>query len=197
MGLLAFRVVWGLVGRRQARLSVLWRKLHGLPGWLKGFKAGAPNGRLAQNLLLTLSVVILLALIAPLTLSGYGAYNEWTGGWLEEVHELFGNALLAVVLAHITLIGGLSVLRRKNQVTPMLTGRVEGTGPDLLKGDHSTVATLLLAVVLVFWAWQWQRASEVSSGAGHAAAVLQGGGLEQDRAYDFRRDHKHDNHHHD
>jgi cytochrome b len=169
-GLLAFRVLWGLVGPRHARLSALWRKLQGVPLWLQGLKAGSPNGRLGQNLLITLSVVALLALIAPLTLSGYGTYNEWAGEWLGEIHEFFGNALLAVVLAHIAVIAGISVLRRKNQVTPMLTGRTEGPGPDLLKSNHTGVAVLLLAGVLAFWAWQWQQAPEAASVAAQAPA---------------------------
>jgi magnesium-transporting ATPase (P-type) len=154
-----FRVIWGLVGPRHARLSALWRKLQGLPGWFRGLRAGSPNWRLAQNLLLTLGVVALLVLIAPLTLSGYGTYNEWGGGeWLEEVHEFFGNAMLMVVLAHMALIVTLSVLRRKNQVTPMVTGRTEGPGPDLLRSNHYTVAALVLAGVVAFWTWQWQEA---------------------------------------
>jgi cytochrome b len=199
-GLLAFRIVWGLIGPRHARLAVLWRKLQGLPGWIKGLKAGAPNWRLAQNLLLTLSVVALLALIAPLTLSGYGTYNEWAGDWLEEVHEFFGNALLAAVLAHVALIAGVSVLRHKNQVMPMLTGRVEGAGPDLLKSNHNTVAVLLLAAVLGFWAWQWQQAPSVGTGGISQGASLSGAGREvpaRDGAYDGRRASKHGERHHD
>jgi cytochrome b len=199
-GLLAFRVVWGLIGPRHARLSALWRKLQGLPLWLKGLKAGAPNGRLAQNLLLTLSVVALLALIAPLTLSGYGTYHEWAGEWLEEVHEFFGNALLAVVLAHIALIAGLSLLRRKNQVTPMLTGRVDGAGPDLLKSNYTTVAALLLAAVLGFGAWQWQQAPTVGPGGSGGGADLTEGGRDapaRQGAYDGRRAREHRERHHD
>ena len=79
-------------------------------------------------------MVALLALVVPLTLSGYGTYNEWGevlgGDWLEELHEFFGEALLAVVLAHLALIAGMSLLRRKNQALPMLTGRVDGAGPE-------------------------------------------------------------------
>jgi cytochrome b len=199
-GLLAFRVVWGLVGPRHARLSALVRKLQGLPGWISGLKAGAPNWRLAQNLLLALSVAALLALIAPLTLSGYATYNEWAGDWLEEVHEFFGNALLAVVLAHVAVIAGISVLRRRNAVTPMLTGRVEGAGPDLIKSNHNAVAALLLAAVLGFWAWQWQQAPSVGTGGTGQGAALTGGGRDapaRDGAYDGRRARKHGARHHD
>ncbi|HYE39430.1 MAG TPA: cytochrome b/b6 domain-containing protein [Ramlibacter sp.] len=58
-----------------------------------------------------------------------GTYQEWsTGEWLEEVHEFFGNAMLALVLGHLALVTLLSVLRKRNQATPMLTGRMPGNG---------------------------------------------------------------------
>lgn len=197
-GLLGFRVVWGLVGPRHARLSALWRKLRGLPQWIRGLTAGAPNWRLGQNLLLALGVVALLALIAPLTLSGYGTYNEWMGEWLEEVHEFLGNALLAVVLGHVGVVVALSLLRGRNQVTPMLTGRVAGTGPDLLKSNHVTVAALLAAAVLGFWAWQWQQAPDAQASKEDAAAAsVRQGGPARAGAYDGRRDHKRHSRHDD
>ena len=76
------------------------------------------------------TVALLLAVIAPLTLSGLGVYQQRAGGdWLEEVHEFFGNGMLALVLAHIGVVLGLSLLRRRNLVAPMLTGRTAGAGP--------------------------------------------------------------------
>lgn len=160
-GLLVFRVLYGLFGPRQAGLGQLWRKLAGAPAWLRSLTSvpglGAINWRQGQNLLMALGVFALLAMVVPLTLSGYGSYNDW-GGWLENVHEFFGEAFLAVVLAHIALIAGLSLLRRKNQALPMLTGRVEGAGPSLVKHNRLWLAVLLLASVLAFGAWQWQQA---------------------------------------
>jgi len=101
--------------------------------------------------------VALLAAVLPVTLSGYATYNDWGGDWLEELHELAGNTFLWLVLAHLAMILALSVLRRKNQAIPMLTGRIEGVGPDLAQRDHGWLALLLLAAVLAFWTWQWQQ----------------------------------------
>jgi cytochrome b len=177
-GLLGFRVLYGLFGPRQARLSLLWGKLAGAPAWLRGLASqrslAGVNWRQGQNLLMATAVAALLLLVLPLTLSGYATYNEWSGEWLEEVHEFFGNAFLAVVLAHLGLILGLSLLRKKNQALPMLTGRIEGAGPDLAKRNHGLLAAGLLVAVLGFMAWQWQDSPQGliptqgwSSPAGH------------------------------
>ena len=162
-GLLAFRVLYGLFGPRQARLGLLWRKLAGAPAWLRSLPAALPNGpavnwRQGQNLLMALAVAALLALALPLTISGIATYQEWLGGdWLEDIHEFFGNTFLGVVLAHLALIAAVSVLRRKNQALPMINGRADGPGPDLVRHNRAWLAALLLVAVLGYWAWEWQQ----------------------------------------
>jgi cytochrome b len=169
-GLLVARVLWGLFGPRQARLAMLWRKLQGLPAWLKSLPGAnsiataQPVWRQGQNLVMALVVVLILGAVVPLTLSGYAVWNEWGGEWLESVHEFFGNALLMMVLAHIGLIALMSLWRRKNQVLPMLTGRVPGSGPDLARRNHGFLAALVLACVLGFWGWQWSEAPQHAAG---------------------------------
>lgn len=166
-GLLVFRVLYGLLGPRQAGLGLMWRKLAGAPAWLRSLTSGpSPTGinwRQGQNLLMALAIVALLVMVVPLTLSGYATYNDWGdflgGDWLEEVHEFFGEAFLFVVLAHLALIAGLSLLRRKNQALPMLTGRIDGKGPDLVQKNRVWLAALLLLAVLAFGAWEWQQSS--------------------------------------
>jgi len=164
-GLLGWRVLYGLFGPRQAGLGLLWRKLGNLGSWVRALVPGgrpAPvNWRQGQNLLMALAVFSLLVMAVPLTLSGYGTYNEWDevlgGDWFEEVHEVLGNAFLIVVLGHIALIALLSVLRRQNQALPMLTGRADAPGPDLVKQNRGWLAGLILLAVLAFWGWQWQQ----------------------------------------
>ncbi|MBC7377887.1 MAG: cytochrome b/b6 domain-containing protein [Burkholderiaceae bacterium] len=165
-GLLVCRVLWGLFGPRQARLSVMWRKLNSLPAWLKSLPnvnsqaTLKPAWRQGENLMMALAVALILGVILPLTLSGYAVWDEWGGEWLANVHEFFGNAMLALVLVHIGLIALLSLIRRKNQALPMLTGRAAGPGPDLAKRNHSILAAVVLACVIGFWGWQWTESPQ-------------------------------------
>jgi cytochrome b len=192
-GVLVFRLLYGLFGPRQARLSALLRKLAGIPGWLRATLQGsaptAAHWRQGQNLLMAVAIAALLLGVLPLTLSGYATYNEWGGERLvevlEELHEFFGNFLLLMVLAHLALIAGLSALRRKNQALPMLTGRVEGNGPDLARRNHAWLAALLLVAVLGYGAWEWQQAPDgLLPSASERAAGFSGSGGHDDHDED-------------
>lgn len=182
-GLLVFRVLYGLFGPRHAGLGLLWRKLGAAPAWLRSVgtalkqrrPASAP-WRQGQNLAMAAAVFTLLALALPLTLSGIAGYNEWGGGLLadalEEVHEFFGNAMLLLVLMHVGLVVTLSLLRRRNLALPMLSGRAEGTGPDLVPHNRAWLAALVLLAVVAFAAWQWRSAPQgLLPNAGHADAA--------------------------
>ena len=174
--LLVFRLLYGLLGPRHARLAPMWRRVAAWPAWLGALRtavlslksgtapaaalAATKTGPLGQtsNLARATATAVLLLLVAPLTLSGYAAFNEWGDVFngaelLEEVHGFFGETLLLVVLAHMGLIVGLSLWRRKNQALPMLTGRVPGKGPHLVPQQRVGLAVALgvavLALVLV------------------------------------------------
>jgi cytochrome b len=182
-GLLVFRLLYGLFGPRHARLGALLRKLGAAPAWLRSTAAALRAGtwqqigwRPGQNLLMSAAVVAMLALVLPLTLSGYATYNDW-GDAFEDVHEFSGNAFFSVVLGHIALIAGLSVLRRQNQARPMLSGFVAGPGPDLVKRPLRGLAVLLVMAVLAFGAWRWQQAPQgLVPGWGGAAVQGPAGG---------------------
>ena len=176
-GLLGFRLVYGLVGPRHARLSLMWRKLSGGPAWLASFKAVPAqqiNWRQGQNLLMALAVVSLLVLPLPVTLSGYLNYNDFGGELMEDLHGAAGDIFLGVVLAHLALIAGLSALRRNNQALPMLTGRTQGAGPDLVKHNARWLALVLLLSLLAYWAWEWQQSPDGLLSPSSITAMRQG-----------------------
>jgi cytochrome b len=158
-GLWLVRLLWGFVGPRSARWSALWGKLRGVGSWLAAAQSGPPNWRQAQNLLLAFSVLLVLLALLPVVVSGYATYMELSGEWLEDVHEFFANLMLLAVLGHFGGVVLLSLLLRRNVAAPMLSGRVPGRGPDLVRHNLGALATILLALVLGFWGWQWQAAN--------------------------------------
>ena len=173
-GLLAWRLVYGLVGPRPARLSVLWRKVSGARAWLQTvvntWRAGGSvrsqasqvgsqiPWRQGQSLLMGLALVALLLAVIPLTVTGYATFHEWGdvlgGDVFEELHEFLGDVYLMGVLVHLALLAWLSFTRRKNQALPMLTGRIPGPGPDLIPNERRWLAVLVLASVLAYWVWE-------------------------------------------
>ena len=159
-GLVAWRVLWGLLGPRPVRLGVWLGKLRGLRGLVDVIQAGRWPLQAAQNVAQAAAVLGLLAAGVLVTASGYALYAELAGGrWedaLEEVHEFLGNGMLALVLAHIGLVLAGSLLRRQNQALTMVTGRAPGKGPDLAKRNLLPLGLLLLICVISFWVWQWQ-----------------------------------------
>ena len=162
--LLGFRILYGLWGPRQVRLSVLWGKLQAGSRWMRAHLHEprvvlTEAGRAGQNFGMALVIAALLMLTVPLALSGYGTYNDW-GEWLEELHEFFGNAMLLTVLAHLALLAGLSLLRRTNLVRPMWSGTMTGPGPDLVTHPRRWLAALLLLGVLGFGFGYWQQAAQ-------------------------------------
>jgi len=170
-GLLGFRVLYGLLGPRQARLTALVRKLAAAAPWWCSVREAVRTPRPAaltaaarqgQNLAMAAVIAGLLLAVLPLTLSGVATFHDWGGKWLEEVHEFFGNTLLTLVLLHIGGLATLSLWRRQNLARPMLTGRTAGRGPDLITRNHGGLAALLLLAVLSYWAWEWQHAPALS-----------------------------------
>lgn len=154
--LLLFRLIYGLAGPRQARLAPLWQRVAGWADWGRHAIAGRLDLSRAANLSMGTALLLLLGMAAPLVLSGYAGYVEWLGAEevMEELHEFFANALLMLVMAHLALVLLLSVLRRRNLAMPMVTGRVPGAGPDVVKANRRGLALLVWAACLGFIGWQ-------------------------------------------
>ena len=161
LGLLGFRIVWGLVGPKHVRFKLLFGKLSGLRGWFNDVRHAssiqAIPWKQGQNLLMALVVASLLVLVLPLVGSGYLVNNDLGGKFIESAHEFFGELYLWIVVSHLGLIALMSLLRLRNMASPMLTGRVPGPGPDLVKADQRLWAAMLVLGCIAWWVWSLVR----------------------------------------
>lgn len=165
LGLIGFRLVWGLIGPPQARWSAQARKLRALPEVWRAWLAARPNWLQSHHVVNTVAIwsILFLSLITGGT--GYAAYADIGGEWLAELHEVAANAALAVVLGHIALVVVTSLLRRSNLVATMVTGRQTAPGPDLVKRNRVWLGLLIAAAVGGYWVYAWQTAPTADAAA--------------------------------
>ena len=92
VGLLGFRVVWGLIGPKQARWGTWWDKLQALPGSIDQMRRGQWLATGVQNLGMTPAIVGMLLTLALTTATGWIGDQAFTGEWMADVHEFAGNS---------------------------------------------------------------------------------------------------------
>jgi len=122
LGLVAFRLVWGLVGTRYARFWSFAFGPRSVLTYVKSLFTRSPQHYLGHNPAGSWAIYALLASSLLAGASGYAVYEDIGGHWMEEMHETFANLLLAVVAVHLAGVVASSLLHRENLVRSMLTG---------------------------------------------------------------------------
>lgn len=136
----AFRLVWGLIGTKHARFTDFVRGPRAITGYFRDTLAGRGRRFLGHNPAGGAMVLALLASLAVTTVSGLAVYAVEEGAgplaaWMaegghgdvwEELHEIFANLSLGLVILHVAGVAFSSILHRENLVGAMITGRKRG-----------------------------------------------------------------------
>jgi cytochrome b len=136
--LVAFRVVWGVIGTRHARLTDFVYRLSTIKSYLIDLAALRPKHYVGHNPAGGLMVIILLLSLGLLTFTGMASVaidgigplaGTWvesiSGHWMEDVHEVVANLVLAFVLFHIAGVLVSSLVHGENLVRAMINGKKE------------------------------------------------------------------------
>jgi cytochrome b len=175
LGLIGFRLVWGLIGTRYARFRSFLFSPREMVHYLRSLLRRSPGHHLGQNAghylghnpAGSLVIFLLLALGIVIGASGLAVYNDWGGGWLEELHEGAAFAMLGLVCVHIAGVLVSSLLHRENLVRAMITGRKLGEPGQGIRRSHALVAALVLATVTALWVWYPTLDSPATASAQH------------------------------
>ena len=156
LGLLTFRLVWGLIGSTYARFSQFVRGPATILAYLRGQWHGV-----GHNPLGALSVLALLGLLLFQTLSGLVANDDiafkgplsavvpaQTSAWLTGLHRQTIWIIGALVGLHVCAILFYTFVRRDNLIQPMLNGRKGVTDPAVASAVGGGPLALILAVAL-------------------------------------------------
>lgn len=192
LGLIAFRLVWGLIGTRYARFASFVTGPGKVFSYLSSLLSKTPEHHVGHNPAGALAIVLLLGLGLVVALSGLATFNEFGGEWLEEVHEWAANAMLAVVGVHIAGVVVSSFLHRENLVGAMLTGNKQGQPAQGIGSTHRLVGVALLAALIATWSTWAVQGPGFLPGLGDATVQQGGGGGERGLSDDDDGERKRD-----
>ncbi|MBF0175765.1 MAG: cytochrome b/b6 domain-containing protein [Magnetococcales bacterium] len=139
LGLVVFRLVWGVVGPRHARFYTFVRGPRRILSCVRSILKGKPEHYVGHNpagggmvvaILLVLLLTVFLGMAAYDTKEFHGILWPMTAGLgmgvvklLGFLHELFANLLLILVVLHVTGVLVATLQHRENLVKSMFTGR--------------------------------------------------------------------------
>jgi cytochrome b len=165
-GLVAFRIIWGLMGTRYARFSSFVRGPAAVMCYIRALLSGKPEHHLGHNPAGAVAIVLLMLFSVVIVASGWANYNDVGGEWLGGVHELAANAMLLVIGVHVAGVAVASWLHRENLVRAMVTGNKQGQPDDGIRRPWRPLAVVILAAALGFWSLQWQSAPAAQASGG-------------------------------
>jgi cytochrome b len=174
LGLVAFRLLWGLFGTSTARFAQFVKGPGAVVSYVRpSSQVPVPIG---HNPLGGWSVIVMLLLLLVQVTSGLFAVDIDgiesgplshlvdfdQGRTASAIHEFSFNLLLIVVALHIIAIMFYLVVRRRNLVGPMITGfqRVSegGAGVSAVRVPNwRLVVTILAAALLAYGVWNGFR----------------------------------------
>ncbi len=145
LALIAFRVVWGLVGTRYAQFRSFAFGPSRVLSYLGSLLRGSPQHYVGHNPAGSWVIYGLLLLGILTGTSGYAAYNDLGGDAFEELHEAFAGAMLALVGLHVAGVILSSLLHRENLVGSMISGYKPGKAQQGIGNARRLTGTLLAA----------------------------------------------------
>ncbi len=168
LGLIVFRLVWGVVGSYHARFANFVRGPGAVVGYVKGLVSGASERHLGHNPMGALSVVVMLTSLLLQSVTGLfanddvmleGPYaalvSKQVSDLLTSVHKINSNILIALVVLHLLAVGYYAFAKKENLAKAMVTGTkpVEGDAPPIARpvwlGPLVAVLTAFAVFLLV------------------------------------------------
>jgi cytochrome b len=152
-GLVAFRLLWGLLGTRHARFSSFLRSPVAAWHYLLALASGKAPHHTGHNPAGGYAILALLLLGLLAAASGWPVYQDVGGEWLEELHEAVVNLMLLVVGLHLAGVVAGSLAHRENLPRAMLTGCKLGSPDEAIASGRLWAIPMLIGMATVAAWW--------------------------------------------
>ena len=124
--LLIPRLVWGIIGSKNARFVNFWPTPQGIREHLSELASGQIDPKSGHNPAGAVMIFLMMTLLALTCLSGWAMENIdafWGEDWLEELHELFAGTTLFAVCVHVPAVLLIQWWTQTPLVRPMWSGK--------------------------------------------------------------------------
>ena len=128
VGLVVTRILWGFIGTRHARFVNFFPTHSRVKSHLQELFSKQTPDYHGHNPLGGAMVLLMLALILGLGITGYmmEEVDMFFGeDWLEELHEVMANLMMTAVVIHVTAVVVMQKWLGVQLVRPMITGKRE------------------------------------------------------------------------
>jgi cytochrome b len=157
LGLVAFRLLWGVAGTRYARFSSFAYGPARALGYLRSLIKRRPEHHTGHNPAGSWAIYLLLACAALTAALGFLTLNgpqSWK--WVKEVHQVMGNVTLGLAGLHLAGVIAGSFAHKENLARAMVDGYKEGAPGEGIRTSVWVVGAVLLALVAGFWTAAWR-----------------------------------------
>lgn len=159
LGLMVFRLIWGVVGTEHARFKGFVVGPTAIVRFLSGHVESYRGG---HNPLGALSVIFLITAITAQAISGlftddeyyfFGPLNRFVSADLADLmsafHHLNADIILIAVGLHLLAIAYYELIKRERLILPMITGYKQDNAKQFTPIPHSKLALALIIAVVV------------------------------------------------
>ena len=166
LGMVVFRLIWGVVGTHYARFTSFWYGPLDALAYLKQVASASAPRHVGHNPTGSVAIYLLLALTAVVGISGFftlgseeqqGISAGWLsltqGRFLKKLHEASAMVMLLLVIGHISGVVVESILHKENLARSMVTGSKMAEHGTLAVLPKVGTAIMMLITILGFAGW--------------------------------------------
>jgi cytochrome b len=145
LGIVGYRIVWGVIGSPQARFASFVRSPRAAAAYLCSLLSPQPVHFLGHNPAGGWAVLALLSLSGASALTGGLIYRGNSARWLETSHALLANMAVLMIAAHVLAVLVSSALHAENLPKAMVLGYKDSPEQALQSTPHPRFSWLLNA----------------------------------------------------
>ncbi len=158
IGLLAFRIVWGIIGSTHSRFLSFMPSPASVTAYLRGQWHGVGHNPLGAFSVFALLIVIVVQFGTGLFANDEIAFNGFlatlvssdVSNRLTGIHKFTINILYGLIALHVAAVAYYTLVKKESLIKPMLTGWKEISGESGVRelGKEAGAVALVIALVI-------------------------------------------------